>query len=223
MTSLTRILLNPARRQGRKLLTDPQSMHAAVRAAFPPDLDESAGRVLWRVDNRNHEHVLYIVGSEAPTADHIVEQAGWTTRPPQTAEYDRFLDNLKRGQKWWFELVANPTYSESRGEGKRGKVKAHVSAKHQLQWLHDRSEGAGFSLFDEGSGETTVIGRQGLNFYRNYEAGKNKVRITTARFEGELEVTDADQLRQTLVSGIGRAKGYGCGLMTLAPIKSQHG
>lgn len=42
------------------------------------------------------------------------------------------------------------------------------------------------------------------------------VRITTARFEGELTVVDAAALRHALMYGIGRARGYGCGLLTLA-------
>ena len=58
MTTFTKIRLNPHRREGRKLLSDPQRMHAAVRAAFPAELDESDARVLWRVDPGQYEHVL---------------------------------------------------------------------------------------------------------------------------------------------------------------------
>lgn len=217
MTSLTRVLINPQRRAGRQMLSDPQKLHAAVRAAFPPDMAEDKGRVLWRVDHRGNEHVLYIVGPEQSTADHIVEQAGWDTRPPQVADYDRFLSKLMVGQKWAFELVANPTYSESRGKGKRGKVKAHVSVQHQLEWLRKRAEKAGFKL----NGDEQVIERTGLDFYRNYadRSKRNRVHIVTARFRGVLEVTDVEALQETLRNGIGRARGYGCGLLTLAPVE----
>ena len=77
--TLTRIYLNPARRGGRKLILNPQAMHAAVRAAFPPDTDESRGRILWRLDHHEHAHTLYIVGPERPDVANIVEQAGWHT------------------------------------------------------------------------------------------------------------------------------------------------
>jgi len=43
------------------------------------------------------------------------------------------------------------------------------------------------------------------------------VSLVTASFEGLVIIADADLLRATLVSGLGRAKGYGCGLLTLAP------
>ncbi len=44
------------------------------------------------------------------------------------------------------------------------------------------------------------------------------VTLVTATYDGICEVTDADALRTALVAGIGRAKGYGCGLLTLAPV-----
>ena len=35
MTTFSKFLLNPNRRTARKLLLDPQKMHATVRAMFP--------------------------------------------------------------------------------------------------------------------------------------------------------------------------------------------
>lgn len=227
MSTLTKILINPRRRQGRKLLTNPQAMHAAVAASFPPDLDQSSGRVLWRLDKSGDQYALYIVGPEKPTASVIAEQAGWDTRPAQSVEYDRFLGSLTKGQRWHFELLANPTYSQSNG-GKRGKVKAHVSVDHQLGWLYQRSERAGFKLApraqDEASNaerdrwsvheQTTIVERKSLDFRKG--DSRRRVHIATARYRGTLEVSDPDALRATLVNGIGRARGYGCGLLTLA-------
>ena len=227
MSTLTKILINPRRRQGRKLLTNPQAMHAAVAASFPPDLNQSSGRILWRLDESAHHHALYVVGPEKPTASVIAEQAGWDTRPAQSVEYDRLLGSLAKGQRWHFELLANPTYSQSNG-GKRGKVKAHVSVDHQLGWLHQRSEQAGFMLApraqDEASDaerdrwsvheQTTIVERKSLDFRKG--DSRRRVHIATARYRGTLEVSDPDALRATLVNGIGRARGYGCGLLTLA-------
>jgi CRISPR system Cascade subunit CasE len=41
-------------------------------------------------------------------------------------------------------------------------------------------------------------------------------RFLAVRFEGVLEVTDPDQLLQTVSEGIGSAKGFGFGLLSLA-------
>lgn len=226
MTTLTRLYINPRKRGSRILLTNPQAMHAAVRAVFPPDIDESEARVLWRIDQRQHEHVLYIVGPELPDATHLMEQAGWDTRPAQSASYDRMLNSLMVGQRWHFELVANPVKSVAGKRGTRGKIMPHVTPDQQLQWLVDRSEAAGFRLWEipvEGEEallkDTVVIERNNLSFYRKVgEDGKKKGRVSirTARFSGNLEVTDVDKLRHTLTQGIGRSRAYGCGLLTLA-------
>lgn len=229
MTTLTRILLNPRTRGGRKLITDPQSMHAAVRACFPPGIDESDSRVLWRVDKRDHETILYIAGPEKPTCQHVVEQAGWESRPAQSADYDRFLNTLMRGQRWHFEMVANPTYSEWK-KGERGKVKAHVSIAHQISWLYKKAETSGFALaprIDDTTSdaersrwsahdEPQVLERWTDTFRRG--GSQRPVRIAKARFAGTLEVTDPGALRRSLTLGIGRARGYGCGMLTLARI-----
>ena len=229
MTTLTKVLLNSQLRQGRKLLTNPHAMHAAVCSAFPPDIDDTDARVLWRVDRNRHENVLYIVGPEKPTAAGIVEQAGYDTRPAQSLDYNRLLGSLQKGQRWRFELLANPTYSQS-NNGKRGKVKAHVSVEHQLDWLYKRAEKAGFVLapraHDEATederarwsvnDETAIVERRTLDFRKGED--RRHIRIVTARYRGTLEVKDPELLRATLTHGIGRARGYGCGLMTLAAV-----
>src|SRR5690606_28031685 len=51
---LTRFQINPARRNARKLLSSPQAMHAAVRAAFQDaaDYERPGARTLWRIDTQ---------------------------------------------------------------------------------------------------------------------------------------------------------------------------
>jgi CRISPR system Cascade subunit CasE len=36
-------------------------------------------------------------------------------------------------------------------------------------------------------------------------------------YEGRLRIDDVDKVRTVLTTGLGKAKAYGCGLMTLAP------
>lgn len=218
MTTFTKILLNPARRKGRQYLSNPHMLHAAVMSSFPPDVSSGNERILWRLDERGHEHVLYMVGPEKPTAVHIVEEAGWEVRPQQSADYDRLLSQLVKGQKWAFELVANPTHSVKVAGNERGKVVAHVGARQQLIWLHKKAESMGVSFGTLEESTAQVVGQKDLDFYRTRPNGERgqRVHLVTARFAGELEVVDVEKLRTTLIGGVGRAKGYGCGLLTLA-------
>lgn len=226
MTTFTRVLLNPQRRGGRRLLTNPQAMHAAVRSCFPPDLDESEARVLWRVDQQEHEHVLYIVGPEVPQREVIVDQAGWASRPGETADYRPMLNTLRTGHERSFRLTANPVRSLPTEGGKRGKVVPHVTPSQQVSWLIEKAPALGFEVRTRpGSGDeedllpdVMVDRRKDLSFTRRdpLSQGSGRVTLRTARFEGTLRVTDAQLLRNALTRGIGRGRAYGCGLLTLA-------
>lgn len=222
MTTFTRVLLNPAKRGGRKLLLDPQSMHAAVRAAFPPDISEASGRVLWRADSSGHQHVLYIVAPEAPDAAHLIEQAGWATRPAETIDYDPLLDRIRLGQEWRFRLRGNPVQSV-KGSADRGVVRPHVTVEYQALWLKERAPRHGFELIgasddDPAQAFVRISDRKNLDFGRRRGAGgeRDRVQLRTALFDGVLRVTDVEEFRGALVKGVGRAKAYGCGLLTLA-------
>jgi len=100
---LTRMPLNAARRDARRLLGSPQSLHAAVLASFPPNL-QAQERVLWRVDrDAAHSALLYLLSPGRPDLTHLVEQAGWpTTSSWETREYGPLLDRLAPGQQWAF-------------------------------------------------------------------------------------------------------------------------
>lgn len=226
MTTFTRILLNPQKRGGRRLLTSPQAMHAAVRASFPPDLDEASSRVLWRVDQNEHEHVLYVVGPEEIDPSVIVDQAGWPTRPGETADYRPLLDGLRTGHERAFRLTANPVRSLPANGAKRGRIVPHVTPEQQVQWLVEKAPRHGFEIrtrndWPDGELPDVLVDRRAdLSFAHHDRRGERSGRVTlrTARFEGTLRVTDAETFRETLTRGLGRGKAYGCGLLTLAQI-----
>lgn len=218
---LTRMHLNPARRQTRLLLASPQRMHAAVLCSFPPmqSSAEDAGRVLWRVDETRSSHTiaLWVSSPARPDLTHLVEQAGWPTAndPWQTQSLVPLLDRLQKGQEWVFRLTANPVRSVRPEGGGRGKRYGHVTVEQQEGWLRDRSAGAGFEVLLAG-----VTGRRQVSFTRRSDGAERSVTFRQATFDGVLRVDDPTLLRDSLVSGIGRAKGYGCGLLTLAPPRS---
>jgi CRISPR system Cascade subunit CasE len=216
---LTRFTINPARRGARKLLGSPQAMHAAVMAGFAePPAGGDSPRILWRVDQNaaTPRVVLYIASPTEPDLTHLVEQAGWpTTENWQTLPYGDFLESLKDGHQWAFRLTANPVrYGRGPG-GKDTQRYGHVTVEQQRQWLLSRADRAGFRVAEAESGELDLIlhRRESLTFAR--KDGRVTLRVVT--YDGKLEVTDADLLRRALTHGLGHAKAYGCGLLTLAP------
>ena len=229
MSVLTRMSLNPATRGGRNLLTNRQAMHAAVMAAFSPEVhDAMDGRVLWRVDHDRDRHVLYMVSPVEPDLTHVVEQGGWAGQSWEAASYQPFLNRLARGQRWGFRLAANPVRAVAR-QGARSKVLPHVTPAQQVGWLEERSAGWGFALVSPVGGERAaeaardhvLVSQRRDDRFGRTDAGEGRRRQVTlrvAQFDGVLEVADAAALRAALVGGMGRAKGYGCGLMTLRPL-----
>ncbi|MET8605697.1 type I-E CRISPR-associated protein Cas6/Cse3/CasE [Streptomyces rubiginosohelvolus] len=226
MTHLTRCHLNPAR---NRLTSSPQRLHAAVAAAFPPP-PASAGpghRVLWRLDETRQPHpqsTLLIVSPQQPDLTHVIEQAGWprlaTPDNPgwDTRPYTPLLTALRPGTPMRFRLTANPTKAAFR-RGQRGVRTAAATPADQIQWLLQRAPGAGFAISQHlDRPDLTVTDCRVRDFQRGPagRAGSN-VHLHAVTYEGRLQVTDPDALRRTLTQGLGRAKGYGCGLLTLAP------
>lgn len=216
---LTRMQLNPRRRGAQKLLSSPQALHAGVVGAFPDSRPTAEGRVLWRVDTyESHRVLLYVVSPEKPDLTHLVEQAGWpTTQSWDTRDYDTLLDSLRPEQQWHFRLTANPVRSGRREGWSETKPLGHVTVKQQEQWLLDRAGKLGFrinpSKYGDDESDLAVVDRKVQRFNRK----NTRVTVATATFEGQLEVADPATLRRSLTFGIGRAKSYGCGLLTLAP------
>ncbi len=227
---LSRVLLDSRRRETAKLMGSAQAMHAAVMTACATASTDTVtrGRVLWRVDPRSRaEHDLYIASPTHP----VLEQLAGKTGPvdefeAQTADYDPFLSRLSVGQRWRFRLTANPVRSEksSGAEHSRGRVRPHRTPAYQLKWFEERVSRYGVTLVPSGDGSSGVVvrSRSTSRFSRRSVGAdgagrRDRVEITMATYDGLLEVRDVEQLRECLVNGIGRAKAYGCGLMTLAP------
>ncbi|GLZ77717.1 type I-E CRISPR-associated protein Cas6/Cse3/CasE [Actinorhabdospora filicis] len=216
---LARIWLNHRKREARGLLASPQAMHAAVLSSFPP-MDavarDDGARVLWRVD-ASPKPALYIASPELPDVGHLKEQAGWDTpEGGAVRSYGPFLDSIVDGHRYAFRLTANPTHAVKSTPDGSSKRMGHVTVAQQRRWLLDRMEGKGFAVAVTAQGEADVVVADRV--VRSFRRGGRTVTLATATFDGVLDVTDAKAFRRALVAGIGPAKGYGCGLMTVVPV-----
>lgn len=203
---LSRILLDISKRKTQMALVSPNKFHGAVEKAF----SERQGRNLWRIDTLQGKTYLLILSSLKPDLSSIADQFGYQNICGESKSYEKLLERIEEGSTWHFRLVANPTHSIWK-EGERGKVIAHISEKHQLEWLKHQSEKKGFCILPDA---VSVLGSNWKIFYK--QGNKQKVRILEVTFEGKLRVEDVDIFKNTLVNGIGREKAYGMGLLTIA-------
>ncbi|MBN9644276.1 type I-E CRISPR-associated protein Cas6/Cse3/CasE [Corynebacterium mendelii] len=235
------MFLNRRRRGTAKLVGSRQAMHAAVMGAFSPvALESDPGRILWRLDRGRESLSLYISSPTKPSFDHLQEQAGWGNEVTwATRSLDPLLDQLREGQRYRFRLAANPVRSSS-SAGKQKRIH-HVTADQQLAWMVNKSSAIGMGLCSvetknspagpiippdtfatpelkrvlaELSPSAVVTERRLEVFGRQ----KRRVTISVVQFDGIMTVTDAPALRRAMVDGVGRAKAYGCGLLTLSAI-----
>lgn len=236
MPYLSRIPLNPLRSGAQRLLRSPQAMHAAVAGGTPTPGDRS----LWRDevrsegDGRQSCSVLVLTQTE-PDWSHVIEQAGWSTGEGQAFVRDLrpLLDLITVGRQFGFRVRANPVQSVRHpehptpshreavdsGRRERGIRVGHRSLGHQLAWFARGADAAdarwGFSVADPDT-SVSVASREHISFIKGHES-RHRVTLDRVTFEGVLTVTDADRLRQVVLGGLGGAKAYGCGLLTLAP------
>jgi len=233
MTYLSEIHLNPLRTYTQRLVGSPQRLHAAVMGAFPRQPE--TGRLLWRLEQRDHRYDLLVLSPECPSWAHLIEDAGWPGADggdARVADYTPVLAYLMAGRRFAFRLTANPvenqpmplhpTTNQAERAGdpdrKRSPRLGQRTADYQMHWFLKRcADGAGQWGFTVGSSadpSVSLVGRQMLQFSR--QRGEPPVTLNTATFQGHLTVTDAGLMRRSLLSGVGSGKAYGCGLLTLA-------
>ena len=90
-------------------------------------------------------------------------------------------------------------------------------------WLQQMSAGRGFRVVDEKSSPLlmqsvhTVVRHPQIGSGENGQNSREK-RYNAGLFEGVLICTSADELRDAIINGVGHAKAFGFGLLSIAPV-----
>ncbi|SFT37096.1 CRISPR system Cascade subunit CasE [Actinopolyspora lacussalsi subsp. righensis] len=231
---LSKLPVNVVSRKFRRDIANVHDMHRTVMDAFP-STDQSAARsehgVLWRLDRTTQGYVLYVQSRIQPNWDRLPEN--YLSERGKVRCLQPVLQAIRAGTAFRFRIVANPTrrlkpQNDHRNDGNRRhnrRVPLHRPGE-QTSWLVRQAEQRGFVLPAASTGEPDVTatplpdlsGRQKDTPEGMQSPRHNKITIAPVRFDGRLVVTDPDQLVQTISDGIGPAKAYGCGLMSLAPV-----
>jgi CRISPR system Cascade subunit CasE len=209
---LTRILLAPDHPKTIQIISDPYVLHQEIYAALEKISHES--RILYRVEASLDTYQRMIPS--------ILIQHGFDDRIRTDSSLfscgkiitKRVRLSLETGQSYYFRLRANPVKSVPSGlPGKRGKKIALKDESECRQWLEKTLSNQKMSLttFECVREPYTTIRK------RNRERGSS-IELSGVSFNGVLCVHDPEQASKMLLQGIGRAKGFGFGLLSLAPI-----
>lgn len=203
---LSRVRINKEIRTSMKFLGSLQVMHAAVEGCFAAG---DTSRKLWRLDYFHGQPYILVFSQEKPDFAHLAEQFGYAGDVGEIRDCQNLFQMLANGQRYRFRLCGNPVHSIKEGNRERGKVVPHVTVPQQEDWFRAKSETAGFLP------ESFAVVRRDI---KKFTRKGKLVTLHTAVFEGILQITDAESFRRTLCAGIGRAKSYGCGLLTLGRV-----
>lgn len=212
---LSRLKLYPRSRVTRMLALDPYLLHQAVFRAFPDAGHGGPGRVLYRMDTSRDGQTSLLVQSEKEPdwrrADLLAECLEEEVEGPK--DYSALLlKGLRSGQYLHFRLRANPTVKKKTEGKKNGHRLGLIREEDQIGWLKRKGEGGGFELV------TCQAQREGIIAVVTEDKDR-KLRHYAVRYEGILRVLDAHKLLETMARGIGSAKGFGFGLLSIAPVK----
>lgn len=229
---LSRLVLNPRDPQVRRDLADCQELHRTLLRAFPDGIaGGGAGArarcgLLFRIEHDPRTGEVRVLAQSQLEPDWERLPAGYT-RSTASKSIDGFIAGLATGARLRFRLRANPTRRIARvqhpgDERLIGKRVELAREEDQLAWLARKGEVAGFRLLTvrarpnvvrvQAAPEGKLVGRKGQ------EDGGGRLTFGSVLFEGELEVTEAAAFRDALGRGIGSAKAYGFGLLSVAPV-----
>lgn len=245
---ISRLLLNPCNAQVRSELARPYEMHRTLLRAFPKgsvgierDKDASAG-ILFRVDENPRDNSIsvlvqskdkfppdwsFLIGQKDVRGhDYLISSSNIPDRKPNLAITEfNIAKKLTAGQTLAFRLRANPTKRLGKDAGKdQGKRVGIYKEDEQLKWLHEKLEGdrnsqhvaGGFHLLrcqisrDEKIENSKAIVRG---------SESHDLKLFSVQFDGILRVVDPIKAANTISTGIGSAKGFGFGLLSIAPVR----
>jgi len=161
---------------------------------------------------------------------------------PEIKNLGSILSSIKQGSKFHFNLLANPTKKiKTAGKNKaissefskNGKRIPLLHIKDQLEWLQRKSQKLGFeivknSVNNESEMEQILLNNQNIisgykpklthSDQEKLKSSKNhKLTFAGVHFKGILEVSDEDLFLKCIETGIGSAKAYGFGMLSILP------
>lgn len=228
---LSKLELNPSSKAARNDIASPYELHRTLKRIFPNG-EEKNNRLLFRVEQSRSgqasKGVVVLVQTALTVPDWTCLPENYCTRieGPQTVNLrdPNGKSIFMQTQQFAFRLVANPIKRIKTGQisnPQPGKSDGHVRYRReaildeesQQEWLIQQGEIRGFRPLFIHSATFGLPRQKPLNVTHE---NKRTIPHVGVRFDGLLEVTDPEKLVMAIENGVGAAKAFGFGLLSLA-------
>ncbi|MBP6929077.1 MAG: type I-E CRISPR-associated protein Cas6/Cse3/CasE [Caldisericia bacterium] len=199
----------------RNAMSDTEKLHKLLMSAFPDfgGNGREKTNLLFRVETDG-----YIIASSTIKPDWSFLGPGFMVESTNVLDLST---TQFAGADFAFRLVANPTYKKSGSKNVvplreyytqnfLDKYKMAKNPPTVFEWMERKANNSGFQI--------RQLSAVGLN-YRPDGSSRRSINFKMYLFEGQLRVVDVPLFARTLKTGIGREKAFGCGLLSIAPIK----
>jgi len=199
----------------------PYQDHKWLWTFFPAESGTARDYLFRRLDAEATSR-FYVVSQRAP----VIPDSSWRVRSRD------YAPKVQAGDRLRFDLRANPVVTHD-ADGKRKRHDVVMQAKKDLlaerglkawnqwqgdgkpplyqlvhqacaAWLAARATRSGFVIEED---SLSVDG------YIQHRGKHKQIQFSTVDFAGELTVTDPGLFGTALITGIGHAKAFGCGLL----------
>jgi CRISPR system Cascade subunit CasE len=188
---------------------NPYQLHKKIWRLFP-EQDGEQRSFLFRVENLGQTGVQKILlqsklEPQSVSGDFLLLQSKEIN-----------LDGLYKQSKLRFMLRANPTKRiKDKNEKPTNQGKVRVAIINELEivaWLRRQLQ----DCAEIKDNELSILRQDLLSFSKNKDKQQHFGKIQTVTYTGLMSITDNEALMNKMLSGIGPAKVFGCGLLSIA-------
>lgn len=202
---LSKLVLNLRSQAARRDLANPYEMHRTLSWTVAEALQARGERLLWRVEPYRLAPPTVLVQT--------LTKPDWSrvfARFPDYGQLDptspKFFDpQFRVGEVLRFRLRANPTVK------RLGKRYALRSWEEKMDWLARKLEESGAELV-----QAVVSNEMQIQARKPGQGAGALVTLYAVLFDGYLRVREPERLKLAVARGLGPAKGFGMGLLSLA-------
>ena len=205
---LARIRLNPHSRDVQRDLRDHTQLHKTLMRLIPDDIGPNPRQqtgLLFRIDTTEYATTLLVQATHPLDPARLPNGYGHT----EIKDLGPMFRALRAGLGVRYRIAVNPSKAQRLPleQNRRGKV-TPLYGPDADQWWERRARDAGLSLQTLNASPLAPVTRGDA---------PDRIRHRLVRYEGSATVTDPEPLTAAVLTGIGRGKPYGAGLLSLAP------